>query len=81
MNNEVLRAIADTLDGVLQAHCESLDKNSTEIHNWNEPLWAALDEIGVFLASLPEQAGGLDFGLSELSFGSSGDRVGGFEGS
>ncbi len=66
--NETLTAIAATLRGLLEQDCTDKVVKSAEAGAWSEPLWAALENAGVPLATAPESADGLGLGLAEAAF-------------
>lgn len=66
--NETLDAIAETLRSLLARHCSAETLRQADAGAWSAGLWAELDAAGVLLATVPESAGGLGFGLGEAAF-------------
>lgn len=65
--NETLSAIAETLRALLTKHCEAKTLREADAGTWSAALWSALDEAGVLLATVPEDAGGLGLTLGDAA--------------
>ena len=60
--------LAKTIDRVFETHCARPVRESAEGGQWPAGLWAALEEVGLPLAALPESAGGSDLAFDDAMF-------------
>jgi acyl-CoA dehydrogenase len=64
MRNDLLK----TIDRIFDAHCAKAVRESAEAGAWPDALWAALEEVGLSRAALPEAAGGPGLEFEDAMF-------------
>lgn len=57
-----------TVDRIFEEQCAKSVRESAEASEWPAGLWAALDEVGLVSAALPENAGGSGLGFGDAMF-------------
>lgn len=62
---EEQQSIAEAIEAVLSTECTPDVVRAAE-HERPTQLWATLAEVGLFAVNLPEEAGGLDLGMTDL---------------
>lgn len=67
-HNDIRDDLEKTIDRVFEAHCGKAVREGAENGEWPAGLWAALDEVGLPLAALPESAGGLGLEFGDAMF-------------
>ena len=67
--NGLRQDLLETVDRICAEHCPRALRESAEAGEWPAGLWAALEEVGLTKAALPEAAGGagLEFGDAMLA--------------
>lgn len=60
--------LAKTIDRVFEAQCAKSVRESAENGEWPAGLWAALEEVGLPHAALPESAGGSGLSFEDAMF-------------
>ena len=66
--SEIRDDLAKTIDRVLEAHCGKPVREKAEAGEWPAGLWCALEEVGLPLAALPEEAGGSGLAFDDAMF-------------
>lgn len=57
--NETARMLVDTAERLFEAHCDKATLIAAETGDWPSKLWGAVEEAGLPLALVPEDAGGV----------------------
>ena len=60
--------LAKTIDRVFEAQCGKPVREAAEKGEWPAGLWAALEEVGLPMAALPESAGGSGLAFGDAMF-------------